>query len=172
MLLRNLPQVHLAMVDRWDEPPPTKKGLYLESGDRFARRPRAVHDGAYSSAIHRTAFAMNRRLVLRRESEEAAREFPDEHFDMIFVDGGHYREQVLLDLESWEPKVRQGGVLSGHDYGGKYLGVTEAVNEFCGKIGARLWRLDGSVWYAQRPYRPNPPPLEFPQWSARLVVGG
>jgi hypothetical protein len=169
MLLRYLPQGFVVMVDRWDTPPPDKRGTYEASGDRFARRPREVHDGAYSSAVHRTNFARHRRRILRKESEQAASEFPDASFDMVFIDGGHYYEQVKLDLAAWWPKLREGGVFSGHDYGGRYLGVQQAVDEFCLAQQAELWQLSGSVWYAQKPYSPRPAPLLFPQWDAQPV---
>lgn len=171
LLLRSLPLCFLYMVDRWDVPPPDKRGTYEASGDRFSRRTREMHDGAYSTALRRTAFARDRRCVIRRESDAAAAELRDESVDLLFVDGGHYYEQVKLDLEAWYPKVKQGGILSGHDYGGRYDGVKRAVDEFCLSKGLTLWRLDASVWYAHKPYRPNPPLLSFPQWGAERVLG-
>src|ERR1700748_1325482 len=37
-------------------------------------------------------------------------------FDVIFIDAGHNYEDVVLDIRSWSPMLRQGGVLCGHDY--------------------------------------------------------
>lgn len=50
--------------------------------------------------------------------------------DFVFIDGNHTYEYVTMDIELYWPKVRQGGFLSGHDYGAGFEGVIRAVNEF------------------------------------------
>jgi len=51
--------------------------------------------------------------------------------DLVFVDDGHYYEHVKGDIEIWIPRLREGGVIAFHDYGGQYdHGVSKAVNEF------------------------------------------
>lgn len=57
----------------------------------------------------------------------------DGSLDFVFIDGMHDYESVKQDIEDWTPKVRKGGIVSGHDYyeskSGK-LGVVKAVDEF------------------------------------------
>lgn len=83
-------------------------------------------------AVERLSKYENYTLV-RASSLEAAKLVPDGSLDFVFIDGAHDYESVKEDIHAWYPKVRMGGILSGHDYyqgksGG--MGVIEAVDEF------------------------------------------
>ena len=74
---------------------------------------------------------------VRNFSYEASLSFPDEHFDFIYIDAAHDYDSVVEDLNAWWPKLKPGGLFSGHDYfpdtriwRGKECGVYKAVNEF------------------------------------------
>ena len=54
-------------------------------------------------------------------SWEAAERFEDGHFDFVFIDASHDEESVRKDIAAWLPKIRQGGILAGHDI--SYPGV-------------------------------------------------
>ena len=41
--------------------------------------------------------------------------FEDNFFNFIFIDASHTYEDVKLDVEKWYPKVKSGGLISGHD---------------------------------------------------------
>jgi hypothetical protein len=58
-------------------------------------------------------------FVLPFESAVAARLFDDYTVDIVFIDAEHVYDGVKRDLVTWMPKVRQGGVISGHDYEAK-----------------------------------------------------
>jgi hypothetical protein len=45
-----------------------------------------------------------------------ARRFPDGYFDFLYVDARHDYLGVLQDLHDWWPKLREGGIMAGHDY--------------------------------------------------------
>jgi len=51
---------------------------------------------------------------------------------LVFIDGDHSYEWVKKDIENLWPYMQQGGVMSGHDYGGSHEGVKKAVDEFFG----------------------------------------
>ena len=62
--------------------------------------------------------------------------FPDGYFDCVFIDTTHTYEQTKAEIIAWEPKVRKGGLLTGHDYGSRrpsHRGVSRAVDEIYGK---------------------------------------
>jgi predicted O-methyltransferase YrrM len=69
--------------------------------------------------------------VRRRQSAQAALEFAGEGrtFDLIFIDGAHDYQSVKEDIQAWRPLLKDGGLLCGHDFIAKHMGVVEAVRE-------------------------------------------
>lgn len=65
---------------------------------------------------------------IRAHSEEACKIFRDNHFDFIYIDGNHEYKYVEKDLNIWYNKVKDGGILCGHDY--QLDDVRNAVNDF------------------------------------------
>ena len=57
----------------------------------------------------------------------------DQSYDFIYIDGGHSYEDVKQDILLTLPKLKQGGIIAGHDYNPDYEGVIRAVNETVGK---------------------------------------
>jgi len=47
--------------------------------------------------------------------------------DFVYLDAAHDYDNVKLDIKCWYPKVREGGILGGHDIIDE--GVKKAVNE-------------------------------------------
>jgi hypothetical protein len=77
--------------------------------------------------------ASGRIEVHRTLSHLAAPQFPDEHFDWIYVDASHFYDDVKVDLEAFWPKLKRGGYIAGDDYDRRGIwehGVTRAVDEF------------------------------------------
>lgn len=72
-------------------------------------------------------------VKVKKPSLDAVNMFPDEAFDMIYIDACHQYEDVLNDLRAWMPKVKKGGWIAGHDYGcGQFPGVAKAINQVIG----------------------------------------
>ncbi len=61
--------------------------------------------------------------VYQMTSDEALNEFKDEYFDLIFIDGDHRYKQVLKDIDNYLPKVKKGGIISGHDIDARYKDI-------------------------------------------------
>ena len=66
--------------------------------------------------------------IMRMTSLEAAPKIAKASLDFVYIDALHDYENVKNDLNAWVPKVRTGGVVSGHDWG--HPGVTKAVKEY------------------------------------------
>ena len=72
--------------------------------------------------------------------------FPNEYFDMIYVDADHSYEGCKRDLEIAYQKVKNGGYIMCHDYEinkdkcfeDRVFGVNQAVNEFCQEKGLEI----------------------------------
>ncbi len=53
---------------------------------------------------------------LRMTSMEAVKRWKECSLDAVYIDGNHDRKEFTEDLEAWRPKIKQGGLLMGHDY--------------------------------------------------------
>jgi hypothetical protein len=89
--------------------------------------------------------------AIRMKSLDAATIFPDGYFDLVYIDASHYYEDAKADIIAWLPKVKEGGFISGHDYGSarqSHRGVTTAVNEVLD--GSTITLEGDSVWYKKK----------------------
>lgn len=50
------------------------------------------------------------------ESVEASTFFENESLDFVFIDANHVYRNVISDIVCWVPKIKKGGIISGHDY--------------------------------------------------------
>jgi hypothetical protein len=70
-------------------------------------------------------------------SIDVVHEFADHYFDWIYIDTDHTYNTTKQELEMYRTKVKEGGIITGHDYiignwtGMRRYGVIEAVHEFC-----------------------------------------
>lgn len=55
--------------------------------------------------------------ILLGDSSSMARFIPDKSLWLVFIDGDHSEEGLRKDIEAWAPKVMDGGILAGDDYG-------------------------------------------------------
>ncbi len=152
-LLEALPALHLTMVDAWEPAAPGSR--YAASGDEAAAKSAEALREDMRRAIQVTDFAAARRRVLRGASVEMAALVADDSLDFVFLDAEHTREAVLEDLAAWWPKVRAGGLVSGHDWDnpdGPAWGVREAVEEFLGthEPGAEADLGPDCTWYVTK----------------------
>lgn len=75
--------------------------------------------------------------VVRKRSEAALAEFPDGYLDWVYIDTTHLYAQTLKELELSRQKVKEGGLIAGHDYcvgnpsAALAYGVVPAVHRFC-----------------------------------------
>jgi hypothetical protein len=116
------------------------------------------HEEIYKEAIKNLTFAAHpvgdRCVMLKERSVDAAKKFPDERFDFVYIDADHDYKSCKEDLEAWFPKVRHGGLVAGHDYlnwskdegAGCEFGVKAAVDEFCVKHGYKLYVTTDDYW--------------------------
>lgn len=63
-------------------------------------------------------------------SVEAAQRF-NRIFDVVYIDGNHSIANVIEDIQVWSLKVKEGGILAGHDY--DRVPVQDAVKRLLGQ---------------------------------------
>ena len=74
---------------------------------------------------------------VREMSVDAAKKYKDGSLDFVFIDADHEREPCREDIIAWMPKVKNGGILAGHDYGW-CQGVRDAVHDVFGEGADRF----------------------------------
>jgi hypothetical protein len=84
--------------------------------------------------------------LYRVTSDDGANLFKDETLDFIFIDGLHTYEQVLLDCKHYYPKLKRGGLCSGHDYT-SVDGVGKAAREYAASVGKEINNCLQDVWF-------------------------
>lgn len=127
-MVRNVPGLYMLAVDTWEPVPNSEEDYsdwnFEEMLDKF-----------------RAAVEPYMVTIYRMTTHQAAGCAPD-GLDFVFIDADHSYEGVKQDLADWVPKVRAGGLVSGHDI--DWEGVQKAVSEVFPdyKVGPN------KVWYA------------------------
>jgi len=140
-ILRKNRPARLHLIDCWEE---HHDGLdYPHDG---CPGTQADHDSHYSYVTRRFAaeIASGQVELHRGYSVPMLESFPEAYFDWIFIDANHSYDAVAQELAAALPKMKAGGVISGHDYintthwKNLNYGVVEAVDDFCAQQGWEL----------------------------------
>jgi hypothetical protein len=114
-LLLAFPRLTMYAIDSWCIRPmyetydfPTVRSQFDKRTRRFGSRVKTLH----------------------MDTLEAAAHVADGSLDFVFIDADHSYEAVAADIDAWLPKIKAGGLISGHDYGHpRFPGVKQAVDE-------------------------------------------
>lgn len=109
--------------------------LHFDNYNDISNVPQYRQEQIYADAINNLKQFGNRSQIMRCTSLEASKQFQDGQLDFVYLDAQHHYEAVKQDINLWYPKVKPGGILSGHDYVDGQLregtfGVKSAVDEF------------------------------------------
>jgi len=86
--------------------------------------------------------------LIRADSALAAQKIANASLDFVYIDADHRYGSVLRDLGAWFSKVRDGGIIAGHDYGHVDLpGVGQAIDRFFQRLGWRVMVEGDGVWW-------------------------
>lgn len=134
-LLKSLPELNLCGVDP-----------YVDYIDWNGNSLNKLNE-KFVNTMNRMKPYDERFRLIRKFSDDAVGDFEDESLDFIFVDGLHTYDQVKKDLENFYPKLKKGGLFSGHDFH-NIKEVRDAVKEFAIKEGLKtIQSTDFDVWY-------------------------
>ena len=121
----------------------TCPALHMTGVDSFTSQYTGGPNDKWREIVTKQGAKYGERFTLiSRTTTEAAPFVVDGSLDFVFIDADHSYEGVKNDILLWRPKLRDGGLLSGHDVGAKP--VRSAVAEMC--PGYQVWKHDG-VWY-------------------------
>lgn len=142
-LIQNCENLSLVGVDLY-EPQPDNDGPEKwtpgENGWEWA------HNKHYQDIMNFCSRYPSRTKIIKDYTTEAAKLYEDGEFDFVFIDADHGYEGCLRDIKAWEPKVRAGGVVFGHDI--HFPTVKQAVTEY---FGENSWKVeDDFIWWVQK----------------------
>mgnify|MGYP001300021784 CR=1 FL=1 len=112
--------------------------VYKTFSDRFTMPPQEEWSTLYTNICQSISTCPDKHRIklLRKKSSEALNDTPND-LDFVYIDGDHNYEAVGEDIKLWEPKIRTGGILAGHDYNKSkdryrkiFSGVIQAVDEY------------------------------------------
>lgn len=142
----------LVLIDIWALGPMT-------SGDVDGNNKK-IYDGEELERTARDRMGALGGVRMIKSPSSVLATFPAKYFDMIYIDGDHSYEGVMLDLVNSARAIKDGGWIMGHDYDynlaktpNKFdFGVRRAVDEFCQMHGQKIeaFGLDGCVSFAIR----------------------
>ena len=125
----------------------------LYSVDRWAG-DRGHGDSQCLEAYKRLSPFGSRSVVIRLSFDVANGLFEDQFFDLVYVDGyAHTGQDDGRTLQEWWPKVKDGGIFSGHDYHPKFQETMRAVDEFASSVGREIHLTTGDrypTWWIQK----------------------
>lgn len=130
--------------------------------------PQSEFDALYEFAKHRLAKFGDRFEVVREVSCAAASVIKDK-IDFVYIDALHTYEGVRDDLEIWFPKVKDGGIVGGHDYGHpNFPGVKKAVDDFFKRFDWEVHEEGEGVWWVEK--RPLHISFIIPTYNCELTI--
>lgn len=95
------------MIDPWAHLPDWNKPFNVGPG---------AFDEIYREMDSKTAFAADKRIILRGRTKEVAGDIPDQSLDFAYIDGDHTLRGITIDLIKMWPKIKRGGFIGGDDF--------------------------------------------------------
>ncbi len=136
-------QGHLHCVDPWVN---QRNDVYFDGAN--------THNMDDVFAAAQAEVGSHERCTMHRlMSLNGSGRFEDGELDWVYLDGNHAVDSVRADIAAWWPKVKIGGIVSGHDFFTRYDHETNsdaltAVSELAEALGIRphvTW--DTSWWF-------------------------
>ena len=120
------------------------KRVREEKNKEFKTHAHKLLDKKYSDKI----------VWLEKLSEDAINDI-EEDLDFVYIDGNHMYDYVLNDIKLYSEKVKDGGLVAGHDF--DFQHVIKAVYDFaennnktvesglCKDVSKDWWYRDGNI---------------------------
>lgn len=119
-LLQVCPDLMLYGIDQWKQLEPSQepgaehyRGHDMKLCEKSARIVEALFPGRFR--------------IVKGDSAAMASNFQHASLDFAFIDAAHTTEETTRNIFAWMPKIRPGGMLTGHDW--NWPSVEKALND-------------------------------------------
>lgn len=128
-LLNKIPGLKLTVVDCWEAYPEYRETMQPRI-DEYERKCRERLG--------------DRCKIIKAYSLDAVKQFDNNSLDFVYIDANHEFRQVIDDIDEWARRVKNGGLVMGHDFalvdnGYERIDVDPAVRAWCAAKGIKHW---------------------------------
>lgn len=102
-------------VDKWE---PYEDNIGAHAGGRLLVRDQKQIEFIRNTAVNFIMWSgcADRATILEMDTVEAAAKYEDESMDFVFFDAHLSQKQLEDEMTAWYPKIKQGGLVIGHDH--------------------------------------------------------
>jgi len=108
------------------------KNIKFDCVDLFIDCPQGAGEEIKATFIRNIEPVRHIVNLIIENSAKAAELYQDNSVDFVFIDADHSYEAVKKDIIAWMPKIKEGGILAGHDV--YWPDVNKAVKELLPNI--------------------------------------
>jgi hypothetical protein len=149
-ILKNTNVERLYSIDPYSLEHDNTDGYTLPNGINFTQKEYEELNGFAQTRVKK---AGGDRSVFMRYSGHAAFSYFHKYnikLDLVFIDARHRYEDLYTDIYLYKSLIRDGGIISGHDYGHEsYPGIKLAVDEWFPSTTKTVHVEDGNVWWVK-----------------------
>ena len=135
-IARSLKSIDFDCVDTW------QGSEEHQAGERFADAD-VLQNRLYDRFIKNMKPAEGYYNPVRATSIEASKRYADASLDFVFIDAAHDYRSVFEDIVAWLPKVKIGGIISGHDW--QHPPVQQVIHETLRSV-----QTTDNCWYCRK----------------------
>ena len=140
-ILEHCPDCRVTAIDPWMEFPEQGE---VAGGESYEAWDFEAIEADFWGRVEPWA---DRLTFHRKTSLQAADAVEDGSQDLIFIDAAHDYNSVLEDIAAWRPKLRDGGILAGHDFQHSFPSVMDAVADSFNLMVVQV--APDSVWWVR-----------------------
>lgn len=108
------------------------KDLLFYCVDHFCGSEEHADKDFYQTFLENIAPLSRYIRPIKQDSVSASKRFKDGDVFFVFIDASHDYESVKADIQAWLPKIRNGGIIAGHDW--HHEPIRRAVVELLGEV--------------------------------------
>lgn len=134
-IMKGLQTQNFFCIDKWSG----NTGDYEDGYEGIGLR-------AYNEFIDNTKRVCNKvPFIITADSSKSSALFENKSIDWVFIDANHLADDVENDVRSWIPKLKENGILSGHDYYKEGGEIPKALDRI---LELRTLELTGcNIWF-------------------------